>query len=281
MKKIMLSVAPVAATDILINPRAIARDVYECYKNGAAMVHLHCRDLNGRLTPDLSLLEETVAYIRDVCDIIVEISTGGVSNLSIEERCQPCYPTWVEANSLNVGSVNLGTAVYQNPIGDVEYCVQKILENKKVPEIEVFELGMINAVRELDNKFHFASPILFALVFGHGGEMPATVPSLRHMIDALAENFPGRDDIIWGYTQAHREDWEMVKTALDMGASTVRIGFEDSNLLAPGVPVDNNAVLIAEAADIVKSKGMMPMSPDEARAMLGIPPLAGRRRKTW
>ena len=54
MKKIMISVAPVAATDILINPRAIARDVYECYKNGASMVHLHCRDLNGNLTPDLS-----------------------------------------------------------------------------------------------------------------------------------------------------------------------------------------------------------------------------------
>ena len=66
MKKIMISVAPVAATDILINPRAIARDVYECYKNGASMVHLHCRDLNGNLTPDLSLLEETVAYILGV-----------------------------------------------------------------------------------------------------------------------------------------------------------------------------------------------------------------------
>ena len=111
MKKIMISVAPVAATDILINPRAIARDVYECYKNGASMVHLHCRDLNGNLTPDLSLLEETVAYIREMCDIVVEISTGGVSNLTIEERVQPCYPSWVEANSLNVGSVNLGTSV--------------------------------------------------------------------------------------------------------------------------------------------------------------------------
>ena len=39
MKKIMISVAPVAATDILINPRVIARDVYECYKYGAAIVH--------------------------------------------------------------------------------------------------------------------------------------------------------------------------------------------------------------------------------------------------
>ena len=65
----------------------------------------------------------------------------------------------------------------------------------------------------------------------------------------------------------------MVKVALDMGASTVRIGFEDSDMIAPGVHVDNNAALIAQVSDIVKSKGMMPMTPDEARAMLKIPPL--------
>lgn len=51
---------------------------------------------------------------------------------------QPCYPSWVEANSLNVGSVNLGTSVYQNPIKDVEYCVKTIMDNKKIPETEVF-----------------------------------------------------------------------------------------------------------------------------------------------
>ncbi|MCR5272649.1 MAG: 3-keto-5-aminohexanoate cleavage protein [Lachnospiraceae bacterium] len=273
MKKIMVSVAPVAATDILINPRAIARDVIECYKNGASMVHLHVRDLNGKLTPDLSLLEETVDYIREGCDIVVEISTGGVSNLTIEERVQPCYAPYVEATSLNVGSVNLGEAVYQNPIADVRYCVQQIIENNKIPEIEVFELGMINTVRELAEQFDFVKPILFALVFGHGGEMPATVPALKHMIDALYENFPNKGDVLWGYTQAHRQDFEMVKVALDMGASSVRIGFEDSDYLAPGVRVDNNATLIAEVSDIIRSKGMEPMTPDEVRKMLRIPPL--------
>jgi len=273
MKKIMVSVAPVAATDILINPRAIARDVIECYKNGASMVHLHVRDLNGRLTPDLSLLEETIAYIREGCDIVVEISTGGVSNLTIEERVQPCYAPYVEATSLNVGSVNLGEAVYQNPIADVRYCVQQIIENKKIPEIEVFEIGMINTVRELAMQYDFVKPILFALVFGHGGEMPATVPALKHMIDALYENFPDRNEVLWGYTQAHRQDFEMVKVALDMGATSVRIGFEDSDYIAPGVRVDNNAALIAEVTDIIKTKGMAPMTPDEVRKMLKIPPL--------
>ena len=273
MKKILVSVAPVAATDILINPRAIARDVYECYKNGACMVHLHCRDLNGRLTPDISLLEETIDYIRQYCDIVIEISTGGVSNLTIEERCQTCYPSWVETNSLNVGSVNLGTAVYQNPIRDVEYCVGKILENGKTPDIEVFELGMINAVRELDEKCHFPRPLLFGLGFGHGGEMPATVPALDHMIAALGENFPNPNDVLWGYTQAHRQDWEMVKVALDKGASAVRVGFEDSDMIAPGVHCDTNAAIIADVVDVIKSKGMMPMTPAEARAMLGRPQL--------
>ena len=273
MKKIMVSVAPVAATDLLINPRAIARDVYECYKNGAAMVHLHVRHIHGALTPDMSLLKETVDYIREMCDIVIEISTGGVSKLTIEERVQPCYADYVEATSLNVGSVNLGDAVYENPIRDVRYCVQKIMENRKIPEIEVFELGMINTVRELNEQFHFVKPILFALVFGHGGEMPATVPSLKHMITALRENFPNEGDTLWGYTQAHRKDFEMVKVALDMGADTVRIGFEDSDYFSPDVRVDNNAVLIAEVSDIIKSRGMVPMTPDEAREMLKIPKL--------
>ena len=167
MRKVMISVAPVAATDSLLNPRAIARDVTECYKHGAAMVHLHVRDLNGRLTPDLSLLEETVRYIRAESDIIIEISTGGVSKLTIEERCQPCYAPWVECTSLNVGSVNLGDAVYENPIRDVRCCVQEILANKKVPETELFELGMSNTLRELDEMFHFPKPMLISFKTDH------------------------------------------------------------------------------------------------------------------
>ena len=272
MKKIFVCVAPVAASDPLINPRAIARDVYDCYKAGAAMVHLHVRDLNGRLTPSLALLEETAAYIREMCDIIIEISTGGVSDLTIEERVQPCYAPWVEATSLNVGSVNLGEAVYANPIKDVRYCVKQIVDNGKIPETELFELGMANTLRELDERFHLPKPLLIALVFGHPGEMPSTVPALKHMIEGLYDNFP-KDSVKWGYTQAHREDFEMVKTALDMGADALRIGFEDSDYLTPEKRVDSNAALIEETVRIIKEKGMEPMTPDEGREMLHIPML--------
>ena len=153
MKKIMLSVAPVSASDTDINPRKIADDVIECWKLGASMVHLHVRDAHGKLTPDMTLMDETIRYIREACDIVVEISTGGVSDLTIRERVQPCYAAYTEAVSLNVGSVNLGKSVYKNPIDDVEYCVGELIREDKRPEIEVFELGMINTVRQLMKNF--------------------------------------------------------------------------------------------------------------------------------
>jgi len=267
-KKVMLSVAPVSAACSHIDPEAIAEDVIACCQNGASMVHLHVRDAGGRLTPDLTLLKETVELIRAACDIVVEVSTGGVSELTIEERCQPCYPDYVEANSLNVGSVNLGEAVYRNPIRDVRYCVEQMLEQNKRPEIEVFELGMIHTVKELDEQFHFIRPILFALVFGHGGEMPATAPALKHMVDFLYETFPKREEVLWGYTQAHRQDWEMMGKALDMGAVSLRIGFEDSDCLAPGVRAASNAELVTRAAELVRKKGMEPMTAREVREMM-------------
>ena len=271
MKKILISVAPVGAAEHDYDPRAVARDVAACYQNGAAMVHLHSRDRRGRLCADTALLEETVRYIRQDCpDMIIEISTGGVSDLTIEERCQTCLPPWVEVNSLNVGSVNLGDAVYKNPIKDVEYCVGQILGHGRLPDVEVFELGMINTTRELDEQFHFARPLLFALVFGHRGEMPATPASLDHMVSALAENFPD-GKYLWGYTQARRQDWEMVKTALDKGAHAVRVGFEDSDMIPPGIHCEDNARIIADLAEVLHEKGMMPMPPAEARKMLGLP----------
>ncbi|MCR5670365.1 MAG: 3-keto-5-aminohexanoate cleavage protein [Butyrivibrio sp.] len=270
MDKVILSVAPVCASPHKIVPEEIAADVYECYKRGASMVHLHVRDENASLTPDLSLLEKTVRLIREKCDIIVEISTGGVSNLSIKERCAPIYADFTEAVSLNVGSVNLGKSVYQNPIDDVEYCVEELILNKKFPETELFELGMVNTMARLVEKYDFGSPLLFALVFGHEGELPATRQALHHMVKYIEECFPDRKDIIWGYTQANRKDWSMMKYAVEYGAGTLRVGFEDSDHLDENTIVSNNYFIVDKAARIVSECGREVASCEEARRILGL-----------
>ena len=159
-------VAPVSAADHDINPKKIAQDVIACAEAGAAMVHLHVRDKKGNLTSDLSVLKETVERIREQSDIVIQASTGGVSNLTIEERCAPLYYDKIEACSLNVGSTNLGDSVYCNPIPEVKYCVNEIIKTGKTPEIEVFEIGHTYIVQELRKEFPMKNPILFSVVLG-------------------------------------------------------------------------------------------------------------------
>lgn len=270
MDKVILSVAPVCATPHRIDPEELANEIYECYKCGAAMVHLHVRDENANLTPDISHLSKTIEIVKKRCDIIIEISTGGVSNLTIQERCAPIYADFTEAVSLNVGSVNLGKSVYQNPIDDVKFCVKELLAHNKFPETELFELGMVNTMAKLVEEFDFCSPILLALVFGHEGELPATENALRHMVQYVKECFRGREDIIWGYTQAGRKNWDMMRYALNYGAGALRVGFEDSDYLDEKTQVETNSLIVERAADLIRECGKKVATPREARQILNL-----------
>lgn len=268
-RKILVSVAPVSAAKTELNYESLVKEIRCCAEMGAAMVHLHVRDAKGRLTSDMALLEACLKELRRDSDIIIEVSTGGVSDLSIEDRCRPCYSSLVEGNSLNVGSVNLGNAVYINRPSDVEYCVQEILKNGKFAETELFEVGMANTLRELDKKYHFPRPLFLALVCGHPGEMPATEAGMNHLITGVYDNFL-ENEVLWGYTEAHRENWNLMKYALERGASALRIGFEDSDWLENGRTADSNVELIEKAVSLIREMGMEPMSPREARKLLGI-----------
>lgn len=270
MRSVILSVAPVAATETRLDAEAIAEDVVNCCATGAAMVHLHARNENGTLTTDLSYLKQTVDSIAAACDIIVQVSTGGVSNLTIAERCLPVAEGWSESHSLNVGSTNLGTDVYRNPIADVHTCVRTILTHQKIPEIEVFELGMIKMARELVDRYAFQRPILFSIVLGHAGAAPATPRTLRSMLDCLDEFFPQAGECLWGITHARREDFSMIEYALDLGASMVRVGFEDSDALGGGKRAGSNALLVKHVMGILGKKNLAAANPAKARRILGI-----------
>lgn len=262
--KILISVAPVSAADKNIEPEKIAKDVIKCAKAGAAMVHLHVRDKYGNLTTDLSGLKKTVELIRAESDIIIQVSTGGVSNLSIKERCIPLYYDKVETCSLNVGSTNLGNAVYCNPIPEVKYCIEEIIKTGKTPEIEVFEIGHIHQTAELRKEYNMKLPVLFSVVLGHPGEAPATPEALMAMVNFIPK------DAIWGITHAHRKDFGIIAGALGIGAKTVRIGFEDSDYLNPETRVDTNVPLVEKVVKLLHAMDKEAMTPSEARKMLNL-----------
>ena len=110
MKKVIISLAPVQA-GTSVDAVKLAEDVEKSVKLGAAMCHLHCRKPDGSLTPDISYMSECFDEILKRTDVVVQASTGGVSDMNIQDRCNPLDYPKVESASLNGGSTNLGEAV--------------------------------------------------------------------------------------------------------------------------------------------------------------------------
>lgn len=261
---VIISLAPVAADSTRVEPAEVAQDILSCVEYGASVVHLHVRDRQGRLTPDVTDFAATIAPVLEHTDLIIQASTGGVSSMDIEQRCAPLHCRGIGMASLNVGSVNLGDAVYFNPTPDVEYCSRLIVEKNIIPEFEVFEIGMINNIVLLQEKINFKRPMLFNIVLGHRGSTPATVDALIAMRQFIPR------DALWAITHFGRRDFSLIAAAVGMGASEVRIGFEDSRYINQTETVATNAPLVKKLANIITGMDKTVATPAIARKMLNI-----------
>ena len=107
MRAVAIYVAPVGAEPVPGNPltpRQVAEDTIACVKAGASVVHLHVRDEQGKLVEDTSVFRTTVDMIKREVDVIIQGSTGGMSDLSAADRCTALQVEGVEMASLNLGS---------------------------------------------------------------------------------------------------------------------------------------------------------------------------------
>jgi 3-keto-5-aminohexanoate cleavage enzyme len=264
VKKVIISLAPVAADTDKIVPQRLAEEIAASAAAGASMVHLHVRNQNGQLTDELSVFSETLELVRKGSDIVIEASTGGISELTIEQRCAPLTVPLVELGSLNVGSCNLGDMVYKNPFSEVIYCAGQMVEKNILPDNEVFEIGMINNVAIVGEKVAFKKPMLFNIVLGQKGTMPATIEALA----AFKPFLPAGS--IWSLTHYNRRDFLLIRAALSMGADIIRIGFEDSPYLTGELRAADNVELVRQVVEIIKEMGLSPATPKEAREILSL-----------
>ena len=264
-RKVIISLAPVKAGNE-IKIKNLAEDVKRSVEAGASMCHLHSRLRTGELSSDITFLSECFDEILKQTDVVVQASTGGISKMTIEERCLPLAYHRVETASLNGGSTNLGEDIYKNSFKDIRYCANTTYERGIYPEVEVFDIGMIQAIEALskEKNTNFKVPILYNLVFGHKGGMQATIESL-YAFKSFVPN-----EAIWGVTHYGRDNWGFLTTALAMGASLVRIGFEDSNYLEENKSAIYNYEVVEKLASIIRLLDLEIASPDEARKIMGI-----------
>ncbi len=265
VKKIVISLAPVEAGTPVDKAR-LAVDVEKSVKAGAGMCHLHCRLPDGTLSPDTGYFIETFEEILSRTDVVAQASTGGVSPMTIRERCRPLEYWRVESSSLNGGTTNLGDAVYVNTFQDIDYCARASYERGIIPEVEVFDIGMIYNIERSRKTAPYRAPVFYNLVFGHKGGMQPDLGCLLAFRSAVPP------DAKWGVTHYGRDNWDFLAAAIALGAGIVRIGFEDSAYLAPGVRASWNYQLVERLAELIRAIGYEPASPGETREILGTLP---------
>jgi 3-keto-5-aminohexanoate cleavage enzyme len=256
------SVQPPAVNPL--TPKQVADEVIRCARAGASMVHLHVRDAGGVQTEDLGAYAETLERIRRSSDIVIQGSTGGLTTLTLEQRCVALNDPRTEVASLNMGSVNFGEDVYINRLPDIRYWAGRMRQSRTVPELEIFDSGMLPAARALVAEGAIRPPYSICFCLGFRWTLAPDPRSLFFMASLLEEAVP------WGVIHDGMRDLSLLATAIGLGASLVRVGFEDSTFWAPERPVKRNAELVQKLADLVRLLGHEVATPSEARKILGI-----------
>ena len=272
MGDLLITVAPTGAettkADCPALPTTLAELVetaQRCETAGAAMVHVHIRDAEHRPTLDGQRLAETVAALREGTSLVVQLSTGGSVHDPLDARLA-VLDAQPDSCSLTMGTTNFGDDVFLNPWPFVQDLYQLSQERGVVPEFELFDLGQVWALSRLLDRYGlpYGGKVHVDLVMGVPGGMPGTADALVAAVAALPASVTS-----WSATGIGRSTLPVALAALSKGGH-LRVGMEDVLTMARGVPVEHNDELVTRAADLGRLAQRTPMSPADARELLGI-----------
>ena len=240
-----------------------------CRAAGAAVIHVHIRDENARPTLDPGRLSDTVQALREGTDLIVQLSTGGAVTDGFGARLA-VLDAGPDACSLTCGTVNFGDEVFANPWPFIRELYGRTKAAGVVPEFELFDMGHVATLHRLldDLGTPYGGHVHCDLVMGVPGGMPGTAAQLVQAVAALPRG------ATWSATGVGRTSVPVMFAALSAGGH-LRVGMEDTISFARGRPVKGNAELVQRAAALAGLAQRPAMTPDQARAMLGV------RRHEW
>ncbi|MGN8896151.1 3-keto-5-aminohexanoate cleavage protein [Flavonifractor sp. HCP28S3_F3] len=252
--------------NVPFTPEAIAEDVYQCWKAGAAIAHIHVRNDDGTPSTDFAKYKETIERIRahKDCDICINITSSGSVDFGDEERIYPLQQLLPELASYDAGTLNWQhRTVFMNPPSFLEKLGHALQESNIKPEIEIFDGGMIqNAIHYIKTGV-LKAPCHFQIVLGCAGGLTSTVENLVFLRNMLPEGST------WAACGIGHGHLPIMMATIAMGGH-LRVGMEDNVYYKKGVLADNNAQFVARAKRLLEEADLEAATPDEAREIYGL-----------
>lgn len=265
-----------------ITPAQIAASALGAAEAGAAVVHIHVRHPDsGAPSMEIAHYREAIEHIRSRNGtLILNLTTGpggrfvpseddpkvagaGTTLIRPEARVEHIRQLRPEICTLDLNTMNSGKEVVINTPRNVRRMATVIAAAGVRPEIELFDSGDIELMKDMLADGSLRSPILCSLVMGvrYGFQpSPETVIYARNLLP------PGSQ-----FTAIGIGRWMFAAVAQSyLAGGHVRVGLEDGVYLSKGTLAPSNAALVQKARRIVEDLGGEIASAEEARDLLGL-----------
>jgi len=269
-------------------PDEIGEAAARCHAAGAAMIHVHARDAQGRNTGDRKVYAEIIRQIRKRSPILIQ-TTNGIGVRRDPATGQFIWPTDAERLGLltldpqqDLFGIAAGSADFYNPEGgypeETPYVNSPALLRKTIEEVyrkgSALEYEVVEA-SSLHRLLRYAQEGLFDrdrdnVWLLHGGGFGSTPPIARNVLFSIDEGLRLFPRAIWGVTATGRDMFRIVTLGLALNCDLIRVGFEDGIHLPDGSVARDNSDMVRAAAQIAAVYGMTPATVDEARKRFGI-----------
>jgi len=283
---------PTLSDALPYKPADIAEQAVAAAEAGAAILHLHARNPDdGSPTGNPDVFAQFLPVIKEQTDAVINLTTGGSPEMTVEERLAASLRFQPEMCSLNMGSMNFAFHLMGSKIEDWKFPWEKqyILDSEKFIfrntfkdiarvlelmgdfgtryEHECYDIGhLYNLAYFLDRKL-LKPPVFVQSVFGILGGIgadPDNVMFMRRTADRLFG-----EDYVWSVLAAGRAQMPLISQAAMLGGN-VRVGLEDSLYIGRGTLAESNAQQVEKIARILSELGLEVATPAEARAMLAL-----------
>lgn len=284
---------PTMSPYLPVTPDAIIEQAVAAAEAGAAILHLHARDpKTQRPTADLDIWLHILRSIRARTNAVLNMTTGGSTYMTIEERLRAPLAASPELCSCNMGSMNFGTymmkdkykgkwlndweedyleasrgAIFRNTFADIEHIMTELGAGGTRFEFECYDVGHLYNLAHMVDRGFVKLPMFIQIIIGTlGGIGPG--PENLNFMKETADRLFGKD-FKWSVLAGGRHQMNMGTMAATMGGN-VRVGLEDSLYAGRGRMATSNAEQVTMIRGVLEGLTMEIAAPDEARAMLGL-----------
>lgn len=300
MSKILISCAitgsihtPSMSPYLPVTPDQITQQSIDAAEAGAAILHLHARNpQTGHPSASAKDFMAFLPRIKQGSDAVLNITTGGSAVMSLEDRLAAPKRAEPEMCSLNMGSMNFALypavqritewkfdwekpfledsedLVFKNTPRDIRRILTEMGQDRGARfEFECYDIGHLYMLRHFVDRGLVQKPLFIQFVFGVLGGMGTDPENLMHM-KGIADKLFG-DGYMFSVLAAGRQQMPLITMAAAMGGH-VRVGLEDSLMIARGTYAKSNAEQVRKIRRIVEDLGREIATPSDARAMLDL-----------